>query len=68
MNNEDIIVPLDVPKGAREGFRENYLELTGDRGRRSYYLLGTRRWKHLNDDFSGEGYRRKMRTQSTCSI
>ena len=54
MNNEDIIVPLDVPKGAREGFRENYLELTGDRGRLVLFA-GDQKVEHLNDDFSGEG-------------
>jgi len=50
----DIIVPLDVPKAARETYLNNYLSITRDSGRLMLYA-GDQKVEHLNKDFYGEG-------------
>jgi len=50
----DIIVPLDVPKTARETYLKNYLSITRDSGRLMLYA-GDQKIEHLNNDFYGEG-------------
>jgi len=50
----DIIVPLDIPKTARETYLKNYLSITRDSGRLMLYA-GDQKVEHLNNDFYGEG-------------
>ncbi len=54
MNANDVIVPLDVPKGAQEDYIKNYLEITCKTGRLMLFA-GDQKVEHLNDDFYGEG-------------
>ena len=50
----DVIVPLDVPKSARESYIKNYLAITKKSGRLMLFA-GDQKVEHLNDDFYGEG-------------
>lgn len=50
----DIIVPLDVPKAARETYLKNYLSITRESGRLMLYA-GDQKVEHLNNDFYEEG-------------
>ena len=50
----DIVVPLDVPKAARENYIQNYLSITRESGRLMLYA-GDQKVEHLNNDFYGEG-------------
>lgn len=54
INKEDVIVPLDVPKGMRETYVKNYMELTRGSGKLMLFA-GDQKVEHLNDDFYGEG-------------
>ena len=54
INNEEIIVPLDVPKAMRETYLKNYMEITKGSGRLMLFA-GDQKVEHLNDDFYGEG-------------
>ena len=49
----DIVVPLDVPKAARENYIQNYLSITRESGRLMLYA-GDQKVEHLNNDFYGE--------------
>lgn len=50
----DVAVPLDVPKGMRDAYIENYLTITRGTGRLMLFA-GDQKVEHLNDDFFGEG-------------
>ncbi len=54
INNEEIIVPLDVPKAMRETYLKNYMEITKGSGRLMLFA-GDQKVEHLNDDFYGKG-------------
>lgn len=54
INEEDVIVPLDVPKAMRETYVNNYMEMTRGTGRLMLFA-GDQKVEHLNDDFYGEG-------------
>ena len=49
----DIRIPLDVPAGEQERYRENYRAITRDTGRLMLFA-GDQKIEHLNDDFYGE--------------
>lgn len=53
INRDDIFIPLDVPKGMRETYINNYLEITRSSGRLMLFA-GDQKVEHLNDDFFGE--------------
>ncbi len=50
----DTTIPLDVPKGMRKTYLENYATITGNSGRLMLFA-GDQKVEHLNDDFYGEG-------------
>jgi fructose-bisphosphate aldolase / 6-deoxy-5-ketofructose 1-phosphate synthase len=50
----DVAVPLDVPKGIRDAYVENYLTITRGTGRLMLFA-GDQKVEHMNDDFFGEG-------------
>ncbi len=50
----DVVVPLDVPKAVRENYIENYLAVTKNSGRLMLFA-GDQKVEHLNSDFYGEG-------------
>jgi fructose-bisphosphate aldolase/6-deoxy-5-ketofructose 1-phosphate synthase len=54
MNESKVVVPLDVPRGERKRFLDNYTALTGGKGRLMLFA-GDQKVEHLNDDFHGEG-------------
>jgi DhnA family fructose-bisphosphate aldolase class Ia len=54
INADDVIVPLDVPKSARDAYINNYLAITRKSGRLMLFA-GDQKVEHLNDDFYGEG-------------
>jgi len=51
---DDVMVPLDVPKVVREHYIKNYLTITKNSGRLMLFA-GDQKVEHLNDDFHGEG-------------
>jgi len=51
---DDILVPLDVPKAFREKYIKNYLSITKRSGRLMLFA-GDQKVEHLNNDFYGEG-------------
>ena len=51
---KDVLVPLDVPKGAKDRYIENYLRITRESGRLMLFA-GDQKVEHLNKDFYGEG-------------
>lgn len=50
----EVIIPLDVPKQARETYRENCLRITKGTGRLMLFA-GDQKVEHMNDDFCGPG-------------
>lgn len=54
VGKNDIVVPLDVPEGAKQIYIENYLDITKRSGRLMLFA-GDQKVEHLNDDFCGEG-------------
>ncbi|VAX28846.1 Fructose-bisphosphate aldolase, archaeal class I @ Methylglyoxal--fructose-6-phosphate transaldolase @ Methylglyoxal--fructose-1,6-bisphosphate transaldolase [hydrothermal vent metagenome] len=50
----DTTIPLDVPKGMRKTYLENYATITGNSGRLMLFA-GDQKVEHLNDDFYGKG-------------
>jgi fructose-bisphosphate aldolase / 6-deoxy-5-ketofructose 1-phosphate synthase len=54
MNESKVSVPLDVPRGKRKAFLDNYRAMTGGKGRLMLFA-GDQKVEHLNDDFHGEG-------------
>ena len=54
LKEDDILVPLDVPKAVRENFINNYLTITQRSGRLMLFA-GDQKVEHLNHDFYGEG-------------
>ncbi|MEA2034934.1 MAG: aldolase [Euryarchaeota archaeon] len=54
MNNNDIIIPLDVPEEAKVTYIQNYRMITHDSDRLMLFA-GDQKFEHMNDDFSGEG-------------
>ena len=54
MEAMDVLVPLDVPEDSRQGYVENYTEITRGSGRLMLFA-GDQKMEHLNDDFYGEG-------------
>jgi len=53
-DKQDILVPLDVPRGVRETYVDNYMQITKGSGRLMLFA-GDQKVEHLNDDFYGEG-------------
>jgi DhnA family fructose-bisphosphate aldolase class Ia len=53
-DSNDVKIPLDVPKSARQTYTENYLGLTKGSGRLMLFA-GDQKVEHLNNDFHGEG-------------
>ena len=51
---DEIMVPLDVPKAVRENYINNYLAITKRSGRLMLFA-GDQKVEHLNNDFYGEG-------------
>ncbi len=54
MDANDVLVPLDVPKAARETYVENYRSITRESGHLMLFA-GDQKVEHLNHDFFGEG-------------
>jgi DhnA family fructose-bisphosphate aldolase class Ia len=54
IDEKNVIVPLDVPKAARESFIKNYLTITREMGRLMLFA-GDQKVEHLNADFYGKG-------------
>ncbi len=53
MKDEDIIVPLDIPKNMQKKYVENYQKITLGSGN-LFLFAGDQKVEHLNDDFYGE--------------
>jgi DhnA family fructose-bisphosphate aldolase class Ia len=51
---DEILVPLDVPKAERENYIHNYLTITQKCGRLMLFA-GDQKVEHLNNDFYGQG-------------
>jgi len=54
VDENDVMVPLDVPGGVRQIYVENYLSITKGSGRLMLFA-GDQKVEHLNNDFYGEG-------------
>jgi fructose-bisphosphate aldolase / 6-deoxy-5-ketofructose 1-phosphate synthase len=54
IDEKNVIVPLDVPKAARESFIKNYLTITRESGRLMLFA-GDQKVEHLNAAFYGKG-------------
>ena len=54
MKKSEIIVPLDVPRRAREKYIKNYFDATSGSGRLMLFA-GDQKIEHLNADFFGDG-------------
>jgi DhnA family fructose-bisphosphate aldolase class Ia len=54
LKEDDILVPLDVPKAVRENYINNYLTITRRSGRLMLFA-GDQKVEHLNNDFYGQG-------------
>jgi DhnA family fructose-bisphosphate aldolase class Ia len=52
--DNDVVVPLDVPKAVRENYIKNYRTITRNSGRLMLFA-GDQKVEHLNSDFYGEG-------------
>ena len=50
----EVIVPLDVPRGAKDAYVNNYFKLTKGSGRLMFFAWD-QKVDHLNDDFYGPG-------------
>ena len=53
LKEDEIMVPLDVPKAVRENYIKNYLAITKRSGRLMLFA-GDQKVEHLNNDFYGE--------------
>lgn len=53
-DEKDVVVPLDVPKTARESYMKNYLTITRESDRLMLFA-GDQKVEHLNADFYGKG-------------
>jgi len=53
-DEKDVVVPLDVPKTARESYMKNYLTITRESNRLMLFA-GDQKVEHLNADFYGKG-------------
>ncbi len=54
LREDDVLVPLDVPKAKRDNYIKNYLTITRKSGRLMLFA-GDQKVEHLNNDFYGEG-------------
>ena len=54
LKEDEIMVPLDVPKAVGENYIKNYLAITRRSGRLMLFA-GDQKVEHLNGDFYGEG-------------
>ncbi len=54
LKEDDILVPLDVPKTERENYINNYWTITQKSGRLMLFA-GDQKVEHLNNDFYGQG-------------
>ncbi|MCF8142586.1 MAG: aldolase [Deltaproteobacteria bacterium] len=54
LKENDVLVPLDVPRAMREDYISNYRTITGNSGRLMLFA-GDQKVEHLNSDFHGEG-------------
>ncbi len=54
VRENEVMVPLDVPKAVREKYITNYLTITKNSGRLMLFA-GDQKVEHLNSDFYGEG-------------
>ena len=54
LKEDEIMVPLDVPKAVRENYINNYLTITQKSGRLMLFA-GDQKVEHLNNDFYGQG-------------
>ena len=54
MNEDDVLVPLDVPPLMRESYHANYRRITEGTGR-LMLMAGDQKVEHLNEDFFGPG-------------
>ena len=54
LKENDVVVPLDVPKAVRENYIRNYRTITRNSGRLMLFA-GDQKVEHLNSDFYGEG-------------
>lgn len=54
LSQENILIPLDVPKSKRKEYLKNYLEFTHQVGRVMLFA-GDQKIEHLNDDFFDGG-------------
>ena len=57
MNEDDVLVPLDVPPLMRESYHANYRRITQGTGR-LMLMAGDQKVEHLNEDFFGPGIAR----------
>ncbi|MFO7555377.1 MAG: hypothetical protein R6W88_09260 [Desulfobacterales bacterium] len=54
VRENDVMVPLDVPKAVRKNYIKNYLTITKNSGRLMLFA-GDQKVEHLNNDFYGKG-------------
>jgi len=54
IGENDVMVPLDVPKAMRKNYIKNYLTITKNCGRLMLFA-GDQKVEHLNNDFYGKG-------------
>jgi len=54
IKEDDVFVPLDVPKAFRETYIRNYLKITRESGHLMLFA-GDQKVEHLNKDFFGDG-------------
>ncbi|MDV0447469.1 Fructose-bisphosphate aldolase class 1 [Methanosarcinaceae archaeon Ag5] len=54
ITEKDVLVPLDVPRDARDDYIQNYLKITQNSGNLMLFA-GDQKIEHLNDDFCGKG-------------
>ena len=54
LKEDELMVPLDVPKAVRKNYIKNYLAITRRSGRLMLFA-GDQKVEHLNNDFYGEG-------------
>ena len=54
LKEDEIMVPLDVPKAERENYINDYLTITQKSGRLMLFA-GDQKVEHLNNDFYGQG-------------
>ncbi|WNY25011.1 aldolase [Methanolapillus millepedarum] len=54
ITERNVLVPLDVPRDARDDYIQNYLKITQNSGNLMLFA-GDQKIEHLNDDFYGKG-------------